>query len=264
MNLMLLYGYRSKKGKIEVDPEEAEAVQYIFQAYINGLGSGLIAEELQEKGVPCRLGGTWTAETICSVLKNEKYTGDSLLQKTYVENHLTKRKRINHGELSQYYAESTHPAIIDHETFDKVQAIMDARRKKNNVQKPTGVRYPLSGKIVCGMCGAHFHRRTNPSRITWQCVTYLRKGRKACPAKQIPEETLLTLTREVLGVCEITEKNICCLSEIRIPASNHVMFVFSDGRTEERVWQDRSRSESWTDEMKMRASEQMKRRNDHE
>lgn len=260
MNLPLLYGYRREKGRIVIDEREAEIVRFIFRSCLNGMGKGRITEELREQGVPCRLGGEWQSETVGGILKNEKYTGDALLQKTYIENHLTKRKCFNRGELPQYYAENTHPAIIDHETYEKAQTLIAERREKTNVQKDVAARYPFSGMIVCGCCGAHYHRRTNPTRITWQCVTYLRRGKKYCPAKQIPEETLLSLTREALGVPEITEENIRILAEIRIPCPNHILFVFKDGHETERVWQDRSRAESWTDEMKEKARAQMKRR----
>ena len=260
MNLPLLYGYRREKGRIVIDEREAEIVRFIFRSCLNGMGKGRITEALREQGVPCRLGGEWQAETVGGILRNEKYTGDALLQKTYIENHLTKRKCFNRGELPQYYAENTHPAIIDHEMYEKVQALIAERREKTNVQKDVTARYPFSGLIVCGCCGAHYHRRTNPTRITWQCVTYLRRGKKHCAAKQIPEETLRSLTREALGVPEITEENIRALAEIQIPCPNHILFVFKDGHETERVWQDRSRAESWTDKMKEKARAQMKRR----
>ena len=263
MNLPLLYGYRSEKGRIVIDEREAEIVRFIFRSCLNGMGKGRITEELREQGVPCRLGGEWQTETVGGILKNEKYTGDALLQKTYIENHLTKRKCLNRGEFPQYYAENTHPAIIDHEMYEKVQALIAERREKTNVQKDVTARYPFTGLIVCGCCGAHYHRRTNPTRITWQCVTYLRRGKKHCAAKQIPEETLLSLTREALGVPEITEENIRALAEIQIPCPNHILFVFKDGHETERVWQDRSRAESWTDEMREKARAQMKRRHGH-
>ena len=260
MNLPLLYGYRREKGHIVIDEQEAEIVRFIFRSCLNGMGKGRITEALREQGVPCRLGGEWQTETVSGILKNEKYTGDALLQKTYIENHLTKRKCFNRGELPQYYAENTHPAIIDHETYERVQALIAERREKANVQKDVTARYPFTGLIVCGCCGAHYHRRTNPTRITWQCVTYLRRGKKHCAAKQIPEETLLSLTREVLSVHEVNEENIQVLAEIQIPCPNHILFVFKDGHEIERIWQDRSRAESWTDEMKETARARMKRR----
>ena len=102
MNLPLLYGYRREKGRIVIDEREAEIVRFIFRSCLNGMGKGRITEALREQGVPCRLGGEWQTETVGGILKNEKYTGDALLQKTYIENHLTKRKCFNRGELPQY------------------------------------------------------------------------------------------------------------------------------------------------------------------
>ena len=95
-------------------------------------------------------------------------------------------------------------------------------------------------------------------------MTYSTKGKLVCPAKQIPEKTLMELTCEVLETGELTEETMNRLSEIRITGPNQVRFLFLDGRMVEKVWQDRSRAESWTDEMKQRASEQMKRRHQHE
>ena len=95
-------------------------------------------------------------------------------------------------------------------------------------------------------------------------MTYSTKGKRVCPAKQIPERTLMELTCEVLETGELTEETMNRLSEIRITGPNQVRFLFLDGRMVEKVWQDRSRAESWTDEMKQRASEQMKRRHQHE
>ena len=266
MNLPLLYGYRRKGKEVEIDLEEAAVVRRVFSEYLKGNGSPQIAMRLQEEGIPRRLGGAWTATAVREMLGNEKYTGDALLQKTYSENHLTKKILRNRGELPQYYAENTHPAIIDHEMYEKVQALIAERREKTNVQKDVTARYPFTSMIVCGCCGAHYNRRTRSSgrgtlqRITWQCVTYSTKGKKYCPAKQIPEETLHCIACEVLGVHKITEESIHVLAELRIPSPNHILFVFKDGHETERVWQDRSRAESWTDEMKEKARAQMKRR----
>ena len=253
MNLMLLYGYRSEKGRIVIDPEEAAVVRRIFHDYTHGLGSSLIAESLRKERIPCRLGGRWSSSLIRTMLTNEKYMGDALLQKTFCADHLTKKKVVNRGQLPQYYVQDSHPAIIDRETFALAQRTLQANRARINVQKPTTARYPFSGRIVCGCCGQHYRRRTNVSRITWQCWTYLQRGKAFCPAKQIPEETLYRITEEALGVKVITEEALTVLKEIRIPKDNHLVFVFQDGREAERVWKDRSRAESWTEEMREQA-----------
>ena len=270
MNLPLLYGYKSMQGKIAVDEEEAAVVRSVFKEYLSGVGSPRIAARLREAAIPRRFGGTWTATAVIEMLSNEKYTGDSLLQKTYTEDHLSKKTKKNRGELDRYYAENTHPAIIDHETYERAQQIMARRREEINIRKPTGARYPLTGKIVCGRCGAHYNRRTRSTgrgsipRYTWQCLTYLSRGKRFCPAKQIPEETLNALTCEALGVEELTEIAAETLDEILVIGENSLRFVFRDGRTEEKEWAWESRSGSWTPEMRRKASERMLRRWRHE
>lgn len=128
MNLMLLYGYRSVDGQIVIDEDEAAVVRDVFKAYLDGAGSSRIAARLRETNTPRRLGGTWTGNHVVEMLTNEKYTGDALLQKTFVEDHLTKKQRRNTGQLDRFYAENTHPAIIDRETFERAQAILAQRR----------------------------------------------------------------------------------------------------------------------------------------
>lgn len=264
MNLMLLYGYTGNQGRIEIVAEEATIVRRIFSEYVSGESAEIIAERLLADKVPCRADGKWAAPYLRRILRNEKYMGDALLQKTYISDHLTKRTFMNRGERPQYYAENTHPAIIDRGTYEKAQEIMNLRWEQANVQKPTNARYPFSNMIVCGYCGWHFRHRTNPRRITWQCSNYLRHGRKACCAKQIPEDTLIDLICEVLGISEVTEEAIRQLKEIRIPEPNQITFCFLDGREEHREWHEHSRAESWTDEMKQKARQQMKRRYGHE
>ena len=139
-----------------------------------------------------------------------------------------------------------------------------------NIRKPTTVRYPLSGKVVCGNCGAHYNRRTRSTgrnsipRYTWQCVTYSSKGKRYCPASQIPEETLIALTCEVLDVEKLTEEAVDALDEIRVTGKGCLRFALRDGRVEERQWAWESRAKAWTPEMRRKDSEQMKRRWRHD
>lgn len=202
MNLMLLCGYKIADGKIAINMEEAAVVRRIFREYLDGMGSVQIANRQSYEMTPKRCGGG-TGNYVLEILHNEKYTGDCLLQKSFIEDHLTKKQRCNRGELNQYYAENTHPAIIDHETFERAQLILDQHREQNNVRKPTVAHYPFTSKIVCGNCGAKYNRRTRSTGrnaipcYTWQCITYSRKGKQYCPASQIPEETLKGLTCEI-------------------------------------------------------------------
>ena len=109
MNLALLYGYRSVDGKIEIVPEEAEVVQQVFAAYLSGMGTSTIAAMLRREHAPTRMDGDWYDKGVMAMLKNEKYTGDALLQKTYKLDHLSKKVVRNRGELPQYYVEDSHP-----------------------------------------------------------------------------------------------------------------------------------------------------------
>ena len=126
----LFLGYRKgADGKPEIVPEEAEIVREIFQMSLNGASIHTIADELTARGVPtpgkCK---KWNSSTINKMLRNEKYKGDALCQKAYTVDFLTKKRKKNEGELRQYYIKNSHPAIIDEETFDKVQKELDRRR----------------------------------------------------------------------------------------------------------------------------------------
>lgn len=254
VNLYMIYGYRSVEGRIEIEPDQAVIVRRIFEEYTSGRGGCLIAKGLREDNVPTQSGGEWRDAHVREMLKNEKYTGNAILQKTFIANHLTKESKVNRGELPMYYAERTHPAIIDQETFDRAQAILSANRKATNCKKTTVTRYPFSGFIVCGHCGKHYRRKTINGKIWWQCITYLSKGKKHCPAKQIPDIALHALTCEVLGRSSFNEQVFKeRIHGIHIPADNRVVFHLANGQSIEKTWRDRSRAESWTDEMREQA-----------
>jgi site-specific DNA recombinase len=259
VSLRFMFGYRIKKGEVEVDPEAADIVRMIFEDYIGGMGGSLIAKKLREMGIPALRGGTWNAERVLAIIKNEKYTGNALLQKKYVSDHLTKREVCNKGRLPQYYAEDTHPAIIDMETFEMAQEIMERRRNRfGNRKGVTPKSYPFTGKIVCEGCGKNYKRKVAGGKPYWQCSIFLQDGKNCCPAKQIPEDTLHTVTAEVLGLMAFEAETFTDrIAEIRVPEANKLMFVFHDGRFAQRVWQDRSRADSWTDEMKQTARDRM-------
>ena len=259
VNLRFMYGYRIVKGAVQIDSKQAAIVKMIFEDYIGGMGGGLIAKKLRGMNVESVRGGAWNADRVNALIKNEKYTGNALLQKTYVTDHLTKKSVWNKGRLPQYYAEDTHPAIIDVETYEMAQAIREQRcsrfKSKKGVTPP---QYPFTQKIVCEACGKKYKRKITAGKPSWQCSTFLLEGRAVCFAKQIPENTLHMVTAEVLGInafdCDIFMEKI---AEIRIPGANHIVFVFRDGRLVEKVWQDRSRRDSWNDEMRQTARDRM-------
>ncbi|MGI6176250.1 MAG: recombinase family protein [Christensenellales bacterium] len=259
VSLRFMFGYRIEKGEVEVDPETADIVRMIFEDYIGGMGGSLIARKLREMGVPALRGGTWNAERVVAIIKNEKYTGNALLQKKYVADHLTKKEVWNKGRLPQYYAEDTHPAIINMETFEMAQEIMERRRNHfKNKKGVTPKSYPFTGKIVCEGCGKNYKRKVAGDKPYWQCSTFLQEGKDYCPAKQIPEDILHTVTAEALGLMDFeAEAFTKRIVEIRVPEANKLVFVFRDGHLTERVWHDRSRADSWTEEMKQIARDSM-------
>ena len=183
------YGYRNAGGgKLEIVPEEAEVIRWVFRAYLNGCSPASIAAEMNRRGVPKKYGpSVWKKTAVVYWLKNEKYAGNTLCQKTFKTGFPYVAVK-NNGELDQFYIENCHPAIISQELFDRVQARM-AQRK---VSQSEPIQYPLSKKLVCGNCGATFYR--NASRCgtaTWICSEH-KDGRGSCPTMPVWERDVYT------------------------------------------------------------------------
>lgn len=250
---LVMLGYRrNSEGVLEIIESEAEIVRMIFTDYLSGMGKQAIANQLNELQIPTKCGKQWNTEAVRRILRNEKYAGNLLLQKFYSENHITKRKMVNGGELPKYYVEEAHPAIINKEIFYAVQQRMKKQKERYQTTKSTTARYPFTGKIQCGCCGKNHHRKTTATGIVWICATYNTKGKRYCPtAKQIPEEKLYSACCAVLEIPDF-DKAIFQekVKQIIVPAPNQLTFVFHNGSMKTVEWQDRSRSESWTDEMK--------------
>lgn len=255
VNLRFMYGYCIVDGEIKIDPEQAEIVRMIFDDYISGMGCPTIAKKLRKMGVPRPRGGTWNSERVAEIIKNEKYTGNALLQKKYVEDHLTKTVVRNYGMLPKYYAENTHPPIVDETTFGQAQKIMAKNRELTAGEKAPR-RYPFTSKIACSKCGKNYKRKITRGRVFWNCSTYLEFGRDSCHTKQIPEAILHSLATEVLGLAEFDEAAFeQQIQEIKALDHNLLIFVFHDGRTIQKQWQHKSRRESWSEEARQRARE---------
>ena len=249
-----MYGYDYKNGEVTVNEEQASVVQQIFAWYIGGLGTAKISKRLNEQGIPSMMGGRWSAPRVGDLISNEKLTGNAMLQKFYSTDHLTKKQKRNRGEKPRYFVEGTHPAIIDTEVFETAQRIRQERAAHVNASDSSENVYPFSGKIFCEQCGKHYKRKKAVGKWNWQCSTYLQEGKAFCPAKQVPEETLMAVAAEVLGLAVFDEavfKNK--ITAVRIPGNNRLVFIFSDGRIVKREWQDRSRRESWSESMKQQA-----------
>ena len=257
-----MLGYRYDNGRYRVVPEEAAIVKEIYRLYLDGYGIPLIIRSLQEMGATAEMGNQWSRTSIWKILRNYTYTGNLLLQRVYRENHLTKRTLVNQGELPKYHATDSHEAIIDMDTFLLVQEEILRRADKYCGEVTTGT-YPFTGKIVCGGCGKHYRRKARKNGAVWICTTYNSLGKSYCSSKQIPEDILIKMTAEVLGLDEFDE--VIFQEEVQsiiIHSGNRITYHFRDGSTDERIWQDRSRAESWTPEMRSAAGEKTKKRHE--
>ena len=246
-----LLGYRIKDGRYVVVPEEAETVKRIYTEYLSGKGIQTIANELNRDGIVTRFGMEWHVSSVQRILRNNTYTGNLLLQKTFRENHITKRKIINTGELPQYAVTDSHEAIIDMATFSAVQDEIERRAKKHSRPRRSKEKYPFTSLIVCGKCGKNYRRKIVSTGPVWICSTFNSKGKAACPSKQIPESTLEALIADV---------DLSSLTEIIARDDNELLLRYRDGNEETRIWKDRSRSESWTPEMRAAAGQKTKER----
>lgn len=248
-----MLGYRYKDGQLIIEPAEAEIVKRIFREYLSGKGQETIARELNEQGILSRNGNAWCVSSVSRVLNNYAYSGNLLLQKTYRDDHLTKQKKFNNGQLPMYHAEGTHDPIISLSAYEEAQAEMQRRAEKYTHPSVLPKTYPFTGKIVCGICGKHYRRKITATGPVWICSTYNSKGKSACPSKQIPERVLEQETAE-LDLNKVTS--------IRAENGNTLVFTFARGTESTIRWQDRSRAESWTTEMREQARQyRMKRRN---
>lgn len=198
-------GYRKgADGQPEIVPEQADIVRRIYNDFLAGATYLEIAKRLTEENVPTMGGGNrWFSERIKSILKNEKYKGDALLQKTYITDPISKRVKKNNGELPMYYVENSHPAIIERRIFDKVQEEIARRAGKKKV-KQTGTKtelgrysgkYALTELLYCGECGTPYRRctwsRDGKKKIVWRCVSRLDYGKKYCKNSPSVEESRL-------------------------------------------------------------------------
>jgi len=259
-NWRFLFGYRIDKNGIQIEPQQAEVVRMVYQRYLEGWGFTRIIKELERLQVPCYFDGRWEPQQIANMLRNEKYTGNALLQKQFVADHLTKKEVRNTGTLPMYYAQETHEGIIDMDTFRQVQSLLAARKEKHGSTRDYGKRYAFTGKLFCALCGEPYHRRmanagTKYARPAWICSTFKKQGKQACLSKQVPEDTLIEVCTEALGLPCFDEAIFKCqIHSISMAPDNRLIFHFLDATQTERAWQDHSRSACWDLEARQRAS----------
>ena len=189
----LPYGYvKNENGEMIPDKQEAEIVRWIFNLAINGHSTHSICKLLRERNVPTRKGGKWSSSTVRDMLKNEKYTGDALFQKTYTDGSFRRHETKNSSK--QIFIENHHEAIISREIFETANRLLEQRAAEKGIVKGHSkyqVRYPFSGIIVCGECGGTFKRRIHDhgSEIAWACTTHIDDIQK-CSMKYVRDDAL--------------------------------------------------------------------------
>ena len=267
-----IYGYKWVDGRLQVVPEEAKVVQDIFRMYLSGMGRDAIARCLNQKNVPTPTPGfRWLPYTIFGILRNEKYVGDLLLQKTFRPDFRTKKKCYNRGQWRQFYVEGAHEAIIDKETFRRTQLEIEARKhsfcQRENYKAPSRLSPDtlFRGLIICGNCKKRFcyknmREKSSDTHIPlYLCATLLRQGAEYCNAKRIRESILIDKTREALNLdpdTEITRELILShITSIESATDNRLRFFLKDGSVKVIPWGNPFRKHSWTPEMKQRARE---------
>ena len=189
-------GYdRGEEGGLVINEEEAAIVRLIYKMFLESSTPHSIAKHLTEQGIPSPGGkDKWNPSTIRSILTNEKMKGDALLQKSYTVDFLTKKKKMNEGEIPQYYVENSHEAIIEPLVYEMVQQEMARRKPGKNRHSGVGM---FASRIKCGDCGGWYgskvwHSNTKYRRIIWQCNHKFKNDGK-CKTPNLDEETIKTL-----------------------------------------------------------------------
>lgn len=195
------YNYDITTKSISVNEEGAKVVRYIFDRYVAGAGSTMIARELNEQGHLTIKGNPWVSSSVMGIINNEKYKGDILLGKTFTVDPISKRRLENLGEEDRFYIHDHHEPIISEEIFARAQEIRN-RRNGNRKSATYGKRekysrqFAFSCMLECGFCGASLSRRrwhssSKYKKTIWQCVKATKEGKRFCPdSKGIPEQVI--------------------------------------------------------------------------
>lgn len=221
MQYSRLLGYRkSEDGQTEIVPDEAEVVKEIYRCYLDGMSMNLIADRLNEKGLTTKKNNSpYRKSVIQRILTNEKYTGDAILQKTYVTDCITKKTRKNNGELPMYIVKNHHEPIISSDDFNRVQEEMARRSAKQSIadkltkteQGKYSAKYALSELLMCGECGSHYRRVTWTAKgfkeIKWRCISRIQYGKRKChDSPTIDEQTLhKAIVSAINEFCEVKD-----------------------------------------------------------
>ena len=251
-----IYGYRWEGDHLVIHEEEARIVRLIYDNFLKGLSAETTEKQLAEMGVKSYTGQHFGNSSIRQILGNITYTGNLLFQKEYVIDTISKKSKINRGELPQYFVENTHEAIIPMEVYQAVQEEKARRRKLGALANWSINTSCFTSKIKCPICGKSYRRsgkrqRKNPDETyyIWICRTKSEKGAKYCSAKSIPEKVLKAVCAEVLGTDEFDDAVFSeRVEQINVVGDDTLEFYFYDGSVLKKKWKSTAKSDWWTDE----------------
>lgn len=229
MQYKKLLGYKKgADGNAEIVSDEAEIVKEIYRCYLDGASLNQIADMLNNRGLTTKGSNSpYRKEVIQRILTNEKYTGDALLQKTYITDCITKKSRKNNGELPMYLVKNHHEPIISRPDFNRVQEEMARRSAKRSIaekltkteQGKYSAKYALSELLICGECGSHYRRVTWTAKgfkeIKWRCINRIQYGKKNCHSSPTIDEQALhkAIISAINEFCEVKDEVAKALRE---------------------------------------------------
>lgn len=227
-----LLGYRLENGQLFIDPEEARLVKRIFELYTEkDMGAYAIAELLNRERIRGKRGGErWQASSVLRILKNEKYAGDLLQQKTYTSDYLSHEKRVNRGEVPQVMIKGHHPAIVPPSVFEAARELM---KKRGAEIKRGGERYGFSGRAVCAICGGSYTSKYKNNKSggyrLWRCTV-------GCGNRSVRDSELKLALKKEFSQSEI-KKAVRFAHKALMPYCNAVSEKDIEMRSEG-VWSD--------------------------
>lgn len=206
------FGYSLDRCSLLVDPEEANTVRFIFNSYINGMSTREIAERLNEQQMSNR-GNIWLSRTISLMLKNEKYIGNAHNRKS--QSRIKTNAFGAYSPRAEYYVENSHPAIIDHSTFEKAAYIMKRRTTSVIAQKMSKPSV-LAGKMQCGICGGIMRRKAGRSGyVSWSCRKHDQK-KEDCELLPISDTSVITAAHNMMILLSGTYKSVLLPMEVQL------------------------------------------------
>lgn len=247
-------GYKIIAGRFILIPKQAEIVKRIFNLYEEGFGDTKIAKLLNNEGIKAFEGGLWNKSSIRNILNNSNYTGDLILQKTYREDHISKKRQTNKGVKNKYLVSDNHEPIITKEQFYRVTDLRTERSKVYHQGTKSNKKYPFTGILKCGICDKNYKHKKSQYKEYWVCNTYEELGKVYCNSRKVRNDVLMKATCQALETNEFNEELLNNkISFIEIFNGNKLIFHFFNGTKKEIVWEEPKRSDSWTEEMREKA-----------